>query len=108
MKTTEGTIEKYLFSFGFLPLLLVMEVFQQGEKYEWCAIILKVLRKYSDKYGFNIPEKYNKDAIEEMKYNFWKYHNLSGDVAEKNTPYYAAEIYNDILEYESNIYSKMD
>ncbi|MDD5013484.1 MAG: hypothetical protein PHW73_00095 [Atribacterota bacterium] len=85
-------IERQLFSFGFLPLLLVIEILQDEEKYELCAIILKVLNEHSEKYGFAIPKQFTDQAVEEMKYNFMKYHKLSGDIAYKNNAWYGAEI----------------
>jgi hypothetical protein len=89
-------IEKQLFSFGFLPLLLVMEILQDEEKYELCSIILQVLNEHSEKYGFYIPKQFTDQAVEEMKYNFMKYHNLSGDIAYYNNPWYAANILTEI------------
>ena len=38
-------IEKHLWSFGFLPLLLVLEILEDEEHYQWCNTILEVLRK---------------------------------------------------------------
>lgn len=93
-------IEDKLFSFGFLPLLLVMEILQDKEKYELCSIIMEVLQEHSTKYNFYIPTKFNAESIELMKYNFMKYHNLSGDIAYNNNAFYAAEI---IYEMEKEV-----
>ena len=83
-------------SFGFLPLLKVMEIFQDEEKYELCSVIQEVLKEFSDKYNLKIPLKYNEDAIEEMKYNFMKYHNLSGETAFGNLESYVEDILTEI------------
>ncbi|MDD5358373.1 MAG: hypothetical protein PHX80_04450 [Candidatus Nanoarchaeia archaeon] len=85
-------IEQQIFAFGFLPLLLVMEILQDEEKYELCAIILQVLNEHSEKYGFVIPKQFSEQAVEEMKYNFMKYYNLSGDITYRNNTWYAANI----------------
>ena len=97
MNNIQETIEDNLFSFGFLPLLLVMKIYQDKEKYELCSIILKVLNEHSQKYKFKIPARYNADAIEEMKYNFMKHHNLSGNITEYNHAWYAAKIITEII-----------
>jgi hypothetical protein len=83
-------IEQQLLAFGFLPMLLVMEILQDEEKYELCAIILEVLNEHSKKYEFTIPKHFNDQAVEEMKYNFMKYFNLSGETAYNNNPLYAS------------------
>jgi hypothetical protein len=94
-------IEHELLSFGFLPLLLVIELLISKEKYEICSIISEVLNEQSNKYNLKFPTKYNEEAIEEMKYCFMKHHNLSGDITEKNHIIYAKEILNKIENYEN-------
>jgi len=93
-------IEKHLWAFGFLPLLLVLEILEDGEHYQLCNTILEVLRKHSKKYDLDIPKRYSKEAVIQMKINFMAYHGLSGDVTEKNTPYYATGILLDIARLE--------
>ena len=88
----EELIRKCIFSFGFLPMLLVMEILAKDEEYEWCRIIQKVLNKHSDKYDLEIPKKYSGEAVAQMKINFMLSHGLSGETAESNNPYYADEI----------------
>ena len=90
-------IEKHLWSFGFLPLLLVLEILEDEEHYQWCNTILEVLRKHSKKYDFDIPKRYSIEAIIQMKINFMAYHGLSGDIAEKNSVWYATAILLDIV-----------
>jgi len=85
-------IEKHLWAFGFLPLLLVMEIFENEEEYECCNDILKVLNRHSKKYGCYIPKKYSQEAIIQMKINFMSDFGLSGDIAYNNNAWYAAEI----------------
>jgi hypothetical protein len=94
-------IEKSLLSYGFLSLLLVMETLQELEEYELCSVILNVLKEHSKKYNIVVPLKYNEDAIEEMKYNFMKYHNLSGEITEQNHKQYAIDI---LTEIRINLY----
>lgn len=74
-----------------------METLQEEEEaYELCSVILSVLKEHSKKYNLVVPLKYNEEAIEEMKYIFMKYHNLSGDITEQNHKQYAIDILTEI------------
>lgn len=84
-------IEKMLFSYGFLPLLVALNHYEELEQYEVCGYILKGLNLVQRRFDLEIPKRYNKDAVADMKQAFNKL-GYSGDIALKNTPFYAKEI----------------
>ena len=96
----KNIIEERLWAFGFLPLLVVMEVMQEEEEYEICGVILDVLRKHSDKFKIDIPTHFTVGAVMKMKEAFKKNFNLSGNIAYNNNAFYAMEI---VLDLEKHI-----
>ena len=85
-------IELELFKYGFFPLLLVVERMEKLEEYNICILILNILKQHSEKYDLELPTKVDGEAVAQMKIYFMTQFNLSGDIAYKNSGYYANEI----------------
>lgn len=102
-------IEKQLWAFGFLPLLLVIEILEDEEQYELCGLIHDILEEHSKKFEFKIPDKYCPDAVLQMKQNFIDMFGLSGDIAYQNNASYANDILNKIeLQVETDKQTEFD
>ncbi len=85
-------VQTEFFKYGFLPMLICMERFLYREQYELCESILYNIKKLNTKYDLDIPAKISPQAVVNMKLSFMINFNLSGDVAYKNSEYYANEI----------------
>jgi hypothetical protein len=95
-------IEKSIFVYGFLPLLTVLEIYEEEEEYERCAVILDVIREHSKKFNIDIPTKYGKEAIDKLK-EYCESYNVSGEVALTNNATYALEIIHKIETETENL-----
>ncbi len=85
-------IERNIFKFGILPILLLVEVLEKEQRYELCQSVLNSLQKHCKKYDIDCPKRYSVEAIVEMKIDMMSKFNMSGDIIEGNLPAYAAEV----------------
>jgi hypothetical protein len=95
MKDLDLVIRKNLMAYGFLPMLLVLETLINKEKYELCHIIWKVYSSFYRKFA-DIPKRFTKEAVTELKEVFYVRFGLSGHTTINNLPYYAEMILEDI------------
>ena len=84
-------IEKLIFSYGFLPMLVALDHYIELEEYETCNYIIKGLGMLRRSFDIHVPTLYSPEAVQEMKKAFNEF-GLTGEIALNNTPYYAEEI----------------
>ena len=88
-----------IWKYGFCPLLLLMAMYEQEQKFEECEFILQALKLHYQEYDLKFPLKFTEQAIEDYMQGFWK-HGLSGKEAVNNLPVYAHEIEQTLIKYE--------
>lgn len=93
-------IKENLFKYGFYPLLIVLKRMEDKSEYSICALIKEVIEEHNLKYKLELPTKLSFKAVIEMKIAFMLNFNLMGDIAYKNSEYYADEIEKSINLYE--------
>lgn len=93
-------IENQLWAFGFLPMLSALEALEWEEDFETCHIIMEVLSERSEKFGIELPTRFNEDAIAKMKIAFMVNFDLSGEIAFKNNWWYAEQIISKIKKFK--------
>lgn len=101
----KSLLQKELFKYGFLPLLIVMERMAILGEFEICKVILQVIQDHNKKYDTDLPTKLDGSAVAEMKIYFMTEFNLSGDIAYNNSQEYANKIQESIkieLFYKKN------
>jgi len=99
MDELKKLLQKELFKYGFLPLLIVMERMATIEEYEVCKMIMRVIKDHNKKYDLDLPTKLDGNAVAEMKIYFMTEFNLSGDIAYNNSQEYANCIQESIKEF---------
>lgn len=76
---TKQTFENFArvayFTYGYLPLLRVLQIYEQREQFDVCAQIKKALNEYCEGY----PHQYSTEAIEVVKDDL---HKQGADVAQ--------------------------
>jgi hypothetical protein len=85
-----------IFSYGVVPVLLVMKDFEEKENFEECQIILNAINFMNKNLPLEdneilLPTKYNSKVLEDMKSKFQRF-GFKGDVFQANIPYYIREI----------------
>lgn len=95
----KALLQKELFKYGFLPLLIVMERMAIIEEFEVCNAILQVIKDHNKKFELELPTKLDGSAVAEMKIYFMAEFNLSGDTAYNNSQEYANCIQESIKEF---------
>jgi len=99
MDGLKALLQKELFKYGFLPLLIVMERMATIEEFEVCKMIMRVIKDHNKKYDLDLPTKLDGSAVAEMKIYFMTEFNLSGDVSYNNSQEYANCIQESIKEF---------
>lgn len=93
-------IDKLLFTYGFLPMVTVIEKLEKEEDYETCVVIYNAIQELSLKIGWLIPTRYDEHAVGFMKANFNEF-GLTGEITLLNNPYYAELVYSEINNFKT-------
>ena len=95
MKTTTLHYRKYMFMYGILSVLFVLEYFVFNENYEECQKIIDAIKEQEKILGETLFTTITKDAIKEVIESYRKF-NLTGINAIENSKYYATLILKEI------------
>lgn len=92
---TENDIHKCLISYGFFPMTIILKELEDKEDYETCALILKSMNVYRERFKLvtdDIPTQWSKE-FEKEYYNYFKKINSEGELlAKNNMEYYLKDI----------------
>ena len=88
---------KYMFMYGILSLLFVLEYLEINEKYEECEIIIKSIKQQEKRLNCVLFTKINKQSIEDVIETYKKF-NLTGVNAVENSKYYSGLIIKELSE----------
>lgn len=84
-----------LFSYGIVPLTLLLDEYEQDGNYEECEIIYNAISFVNEhtfgEEGEKLPTKYDSESLSKLRGNFNLY-GFKGDIAIANIPYYIEEI----------------
>ena len=95
MKTTTLHYRKYMFMYGILSVLFVLEYFEFNENYEECQKIIDAIKEQEKILGETLFTTITKDTIKEVVESYRKF-NLTGINAIENSKYYATLILKEI------------
>ncbi len=95
MKTTTLHYRKYMFMYGILSVLFVLEYFEFNENYEECQKIIDAIKEQEKILGETLFTTITKDTIKEVIESYRKF-NLTGINAIENSKYYATLILKEI------------
>ena len=95
MKTTTLHYRKYIFMYGILSVLFVLEYFEFNENYEECQKIIDAIKEQEKILGETLFTTITKDTIKEVVESYRKF-NLTGINAVENSKYYATLILKEI------------
>lgn len=85
-----------LFSYGVVPLLLLLDEYEEEGDFEECSMIYNAI-SYCNKHlkateGYEeLPTKYDSDSLSKLRVQFNLF-GIKGDTAIGNMPYYVEEI----------------
>ena len=96
MKTTTLHYRKYMFMYGILSVLFVLEFFEQNENYEECQKIIDAIKEQEKILGETLFTTINTETIKEVVESYKKF-NLTGENAIENSKYYSELIINEIV-----------
>ena len=96
MKTTTLHYRKYMFMYGILSVLFVLEFFEQNENYEECQKIINSIIEQEKILGETLFTTINTETIKEVVESYKKF-NLTGENAIENSKYYSELIINEIV-----------
>lgn len=95
MKTTTLHYRKYVFMYGILSVLFVLEYFEFNENYEECQKIIDAIKEQEKILGETLFTTITKDTLKEVVESYKKF-NLTGKNAIENSKYYATLILKEI------------
>ena len=95
MKTTTLHYRKYMFMYGILSVLFVLEYFEFNENYEECQKIIDAIKEQEKILGETLFTTITKDTLKEVVESYRKF-NLTGKNAIENSKYYATLILKEI------------
>ena len=95
MKTTTIHYRKYMFMYGILSILYVLEHFEIEENYEECQKIIDAIKEQENALETTLFTTITKETIKEVVDNY-KNFNLTGNNAIENSKYYANLIIKEI------------
>ena len=95
MKTTTLHYRKYMFMYGILSVLYVLEYFEFNENYEECQKIIDAIKEQEKILGETLFTTITKDTLKEVIESYRKF-NLTGINAIENSKYYATLILKEI------------
>ena len=95
MKTTTLHYRKYMFMYGILSVLFVLEYFEFNENYEECQKIIDAIKEQEKILGETLFTTITKDTVKEVIESYRKF-NLTGINAIENSKYYATLILKEI------------
>ncbi len=95
MKTTTLHYRKYMFMYGILSVLFVLEYFEFDENYEECQKIIDAIKEQEKALDTTLFTTITKDTLKEVVESYRKF-NLTGINAIENSKYYATLILKEI------------
>ena len=95
MKTTTLHYRKYMFMYGILSVLFVLEYFEFNENFEECQKIIDAIKEQEKALDTTLFTTITKDTIKEVIESYRKF-NLTGINAIENSKYYATLILKEI------------
>lgn len=101
-KEFEKMLQREVFKFGFLPMLVVLERMEDLNDFETCEAIFNMLNKHNQEFNPEnpIPTRFSELSVIEYRLEFMTKFGLSGDVAVGNCEYYADEICFEIQKFK--------
>lgn len=78
----------YIFTYGILSVLFVLNHFERLEMYEECQKIIDAIKEQEDRLNVKLFTVINKEAIQEVIETYKKF-NLTGENAVENSKYYS-------------------
>ena len=96
MKTTTLHYRKYMFMYGILSVLFVLEFFEQNENYEECQKIIDAIKEQEKALDTTLFSTITTETIKEVVESYKKF-NLTGKNAIENSKYYSELIINEIV-----------
>lgn len=80
-----------ILTYGYPPMLMLLQEMEQAENYEVCELIEKGFLGIEKNIDIKYPRKLTDDVLKDYKADFWRM-GLSGDIAESNFYSYYEEI----------------
>ena len=97
--TTTKHYRKYMFIYGIMTVINVLEYYEFEEEYEECQKILEAIKEQEEILGITLFTRNSKECLKEVVETYKK-HNLTGLNAISNSKYYATLV---IKEIESQL-----
>lgn len=88
MNTTTETYKKYMFYYGILTILFILEHFEQEENYEECHKIIEAIKQQEKYLDIKLFTRMTNESISLVIETYKKF-NLTGENAVENSKHYA-------------------
>lgn len=98
IKDKKKLITKNLVLYGFLPMLLTIQLLEDKKQYKWCEIIIKTLHDFKGQLEIEVPEKHQEGVAQKMRIQFMNHYHLSGRLIFANTGHLADKILQSIAD----------
>lgn len=95
-KSSIEIYRKYMFMYGILTILELLQHFENIEEYEECQKIIDAIKEQEIRLNTTLYTKITKEAINEVIETYKKF-NLTGKNALENSIYYKNLILNEII-----------
>jgi hypothetical protein len=86
---------KYMFKYGILSILFVLEHFEENENFEECKNIIDTIKKEEERLGIKLFTNITQESIEIVKVAYRKF-SMTGLNVIENSKYYSLEIIEEI------------
>jgi hypothetical protein len=91
-KIKENRYIQAIFAYGVVPVLLLLEEYEDNENFEECQIILESITFINTNLeGEKLPLKYDATTLSKLR-EWFSLYGFSGDSAIENMPYYMKKI----------------
>jgi hypothetical protein len=97
--TTTLHYRKYIFMYGILTIIFVLERLEKLEEYEECQKIIDAIREQENRLDIKLFTKFSKECLTEVIETYKKF-NLTGENVIENSNYYADLIMQELKEIQ--------
>lgn len=95
IETTHLHYSKYIFQYGIITVIFLLETLEKMEEYEECKKIMDAVKYNEDRLSIKLHTRFSEDLLDEV-IETYKKHNLTGKNVVENSMYCAGLIMNEI------------
>lgn len=95
METTSTTYRKYMFKYGILTIIYVLEKMVDREEYEECQKIMEAIAEQEKRLSVELPRNASRESIDKLIEVYQQY-GVSGSHVVENSKYYSGIVLNEL------------